>query len=111
FPNALVSGSDGSLCGGGEAILRLELDGALTSLAASNDLGSASRFLVFGKDGNLYGTTDSGGSGGGGTFFRLNIPGAGSPKIISTRLKHKLRGGRMKWKNCARQGPVLLSGR
>jgi uncharacterized repeat protein (TIGR03803 family) len=95
----LVQGADGSFYGtaygGGDnrlgCVFRITTSGALTNLYSfgtitnsdGNPLDGAHPFggLVFGSDGNLYGTTESGGtnalsSGGDGTIFRITPAGA-----------------------------------
>ena len=46
--------------------------------------------LVQASDGNFYGTTENGGTNepapGFGEIFRLNVPGATSPKIVTMTL-------------------------
>jgi uncharacterized protein (TIGR03437 family) len=88
----LIQASDGNLYGvtrGGGintgvnnkgTIFRATLGGAVTTLYAfgtsSTDGTSPSAALVQGKDGNLYGVTSGGGTGGGGTVFRISLAGA-----------------------------------
>jgi len=85
FPEAgLVQGSDGNLYGttyyggtnGAGTVFKISTDGTLTtlhSLAGGNDGGCSAAGLVQGSDGNLYGTTEYGGTYGFGTVFRLTI--------------------------------------
>ena len=83
---ALIHGTDGNFYGttqygggyGGGTVFRLTPDGVHTTLHAftggadgSNPEGAA---LLLGNDGNFYGTTRSGGSGGG-TVFKLTPSG------------------------------------
>jgi uncharacterized repeat protein (TIGR03803 family) len=57
-------------------VFKMTTNGELTTLASFNQTnGAFSRAgLALGPDGNFYGTTSQGGSGGGGTIFRLNLP-------------------------------------
>jgi uncharacterized repeat protein (TIGR03803 family) len=87
-PNTLTQGNDGNLygtTGGGTfqadgTVFRVTTNGKLTTLFAFNDneIGSngvePGTGLTLGSDGNFYGTTSSGGSGGFGTVFRLLLP-------------------------------------
>jgi len=60
-------------------VLKMTANSVLTSLFSfdgTNGLNPQAE-LVFGSDGNIYGTTSSGGAGGGGTIFRLAL----SPKF------------------------------
>jgi uncharacterized repeat protein (TIGR03803 family) len=86
-PNGLVQGSDGNFYGttvsGGTnnagTVFRISPGGAYTNLYsfAGSPNGSAPvAGLVQGSDGNLYGTTASGGTNGFGTVFRISPGGA-----------------------------------
>jgi uncharacterized repeat protein (TIGR03803 family) len=55
-------------------VFRVTPDGALTALANLDGLIGEFPQVLFGDDGNLYGTTEYGGASGGGTFFRIVIP-------------------------------------
>jgi uncharacterized repeat protein (TIGR03803 family) len=84
----LVQGKDGNFYGttlwggnlsvnGGSgygSVFAMTPAGSLTTLAVFSGDNGAYPFagLVFGNDGNLYGTTCQGGSGGGGVVFRVN---------------------------------------
>ena len=95
--SALTEGSDGILYGttffggtsGAGTIYKLNKDGGsytvLHGFAESSvDGAMPSSSLVEGKDGALYGTTQSGGSSGGaGTVFKLNKDGSGYTVIYS----------------------------
>lgn len=87
-PNAgVIFGSDGNLYGTttqggpnfGGTVFKMTVTGQLTTLvgfggpspAASEPYGP----LYFGADGNFYGTTNAGGSGGAGTVFRMTPSG------------------------------------
>ena len=82
-PGALVQMPDGSFYGatyqpapGHGGIFHLTPTGALNVIFSFNGAnGSSARTLIHGADGNLYGITDSGGSGGYGTVFRLTTTG------------------------------------
>jgi uncharacterized repeat protein (TIGR03803 family) len=89
FPLAdMVAGSDGNLYGttSGDrsfagtntfgTVFRITLGGVLTTLISFDSTNGASPLagLTRGTDGNLYGTAFEGGSGGGGTIFRLVAP-------------------------------------
>jgi len=89
-PNSLVEGSDGQLYGttyGGGAgsrgtVFKLSKNGSgfrvLRSFVDSGGDGcSPQAALVEGSDGTLYGTASQGGTGGGGTVFKLNKDGSG----------------------------------
>jgi uncharacterized repeat protein (TIGR03803 family) len=93
FPNgsdptsALVEGTDGNFYGttekGGSenlgTVFKITKSGFLTTLhsfAGPADGGSPSAGLVLGRDGNFYGTTQSGGSNFSGTVFRISASGA-----------------------------------
>ena len=84
----LILGRDGNFYGTTETsasdvgtVFKISTNGVLTTLVvfnyASGVLPHAG--LVLGNDGSLYGTTSVGGSGGGGTIFRLVL----SPKFTS----------------------------
>jgi uncharacterized repeat protein (TIGR03803 family) len=85
---ALVRSSDGYLygttCGsyGGPdygTVFKISTNGALTTLYSftdGNDGALPTAALVQGNDGSFYGTTSSGGQGGGGTVFRLTVASA-----------------------------------
>ncbi len=89
-PNAsLVEGDDGNFygttesggSGGAGTVFRLTPAGVITVLKnfVSDFAGPSGRWpeaaLVKGNDGNLYGTTSSGGSSGYGTIFRISLAG------------------------------------
>ncbi len=59
--------------------------GVVTTLASFNggDLTGPMGGLVFGADGNLYGTTWGGGDNGMGTVFEVSVPEPGSLSIIA----------------------------
>ena len=84
----LVQGSDGNFygttSGGGTngdygTVLKISTHGALTTLysfTGSNDGAYPRAALVQGNDGNLYGTTYSGGTNNQGTVFKISTKGA-----------------------------------
>jgi uncharacterized repeat protein (TIGR03803 family) len=84
---ALVQGSDGNFYGttskggtngGYGTVFRISTNGALTSLhsfSGTNDGSTPDAALVQGSDGYFYGTTALGGSGYGGTVFRISTNG------------------------------------
>ena len=87
---ALVMGSDGNLYGttslGGTnasgTIFRITLTGVETvvwnfgsAVAGTVDGGLPAPRLIIGSDGNFYGTTEGGGTNGGGTLFRFTPAG------------------------------------
>lgn len=86
---ALTQGSDGNLYGsnviddvnGGGTIFKLTLEGQLTTLYSFCSVGDCldgdfpGSGVVQGTDGNLYGTTEGGGSYGGGEIFKLTPDG------------------------------------
>jgi len=88
---ALVQGSDGALYGttsqypspdGYGTVFKLNPDGSgytvlKTFTGTDGDGANPHEALVQGSDGVLYGTTSYGGSGGGGTVFKLNLDGSG----------------------------------
>lgn len=85
----LIQGSDGNFYGttfqGGNdnsygVIFKITPKGKLTDLHDFNAPGSGDGFspvagLVQGTDGNLYGTTQYGGTSGDGTIFRISMKG------------------------------------
>jgi uncharacterized repeat protein (TIGR03803 family) len=82
----LVQGSDGSFYGttdsGGRnndgTVFKISANGALTSLYSftdANDGGNPYAGLVQGSDGNLYGTTEGGGTNNYGTVFKISTNG------------------------------------
>ena len=82
----LVQGSDGRFYGttpyGGAGLegtaFQISTNGALTSLhlfTGGNDGGFPQAGVIQGNDGNLYGTTGSGGTGSGGTVFEISTNG------------------------------------
>ena len=101
----LIQASDGNLygvTGGGGfntgvnnkgTIFRITLGGTLTTLYAfgttSTDGITPSGRLLQATDGNLYSATSGGGTGGGGTIFRISLAGA-----ISTLYNFKTPPGR-----------------
>lgn len=93
YPAAgVIQGSDGNLYGttrdggssGNGTIFRVAPSGTFTTLASFDGFNTGAHSeaaLVEGADGSLYGTTTSGGPGGGGTIFRLRS--TSSPQITS----------------------------
>ena len=84
--NGLVQAADGSFYGTASAggtnggwgtVFRLTADGSLTALHSFNYQDGAVPVggLVWGADGNLYGTTSQGGVGGQGTVFQMTTNG------------------------------------
>jgi uncharacterized repeat protein (TIGR03803 family) len=87
FPSSLVQGNDGNLYGtaqyGGASglgtVFKITAAGVLTTLhsfTGQADGSYPSAGLVVGNDSNLYGTTYSGGTNGGGTVFMITPAGA-----------------------------------
>jgi uncharacterized repeat protein (TIGR03803 family) len=90
FPEGtLIRGTDGRLYGtsflgglnGGGTVFAIAVDGtgfsALYSFSFGSDGGLPAGSLLQGSDGRLYGTTEDGGSNGGGTIFATAIDGTG----------------------------------
>jgi len=90
FPQGLIQASDGGLYGvtfeggsgdGGGTVFRATLQGVVTTLYSFGFLSTYGYYplgtLVQATDGNLYGTTQEGGTGGGlgGTIFRITLSG------------------------------------
>ena len=86
-PNGRVQGSDGSFYGttagggtnGDGTVFQISTNGALTSLysfTGGNDGANPYAGLVQGSDGNMYGTTEGGGTNGSGTVFKMSPSGA-----------------------------------
>lgn len=83
---SLLQASDGNFYGmtqeGGPktygTIFKITLAGNFTVMHAFNsptEGGNAQGSLIQGKDGNLYGMTNAGGSSGGGTIFKMSLTG------------------------------------
>ena len=83
----LVRGSDGNFYGttayggtnGSGTVFKMSPKGALTTLysfTGTNDGGGPRGALALGSDGNLYGTTGSGGTNRNGTVFKISTNGA-----------------------------------
>jgi len=95
WPNKLVEGSDGNFYGttyfggafGGQTengygtIFKMTPDGSLNAFFSFNKTNGShpAAGLVQGKDGNFYGTTESGGLYNRGTIYRVSVPLA--PKL------------------------------
>jgi uncharacterized repeat protein (TIGR03803 family) len=89
MPDSLTSGSDGLLYGvttaggtnGSGVLYRMNKDGSafrvLRHLKHAQDGSSPVGGVIEGRDGLLYGVAQYGGTGGGGTVFRLNRDGSG----------------------------------
>lgn len=90
YPSGLIQGSDGALYGtsgfGGTSadgsVFRINTDGSgFTVLHSFSHVGGGAyeptAALVQGSDGTLFGTTEGGGSAGGGTVFKLKTNGTG----------------------------------
>jgi uncharacterized repeat protein (TIGR03803 family) len=83
---ALTLGNDGNFYGttskggssNGGTVFKMTTNGTLTTLVSFNGTNGtypqADAGLTLGNDGNFYGTTATGGSGGVGTVFRLLLP-------------------------------------
>lgn len=79
-PSSLIQGPDGNLYGQASSTLfKMSLDGTETILhafsGAPSDGSGPGGVLIFASDGNMYGTTDSGGAYDKGTVFRLTPAG------------------------------------
>ena len=75
---AKQGGLNGSSQGGFGTLFKVTSDGSLTTLvdfAGGSPLGAAPNSLVQGNDGNLYGTTLSGGAASVGTIFKITPNG------------------------------------
>jgi uncharacterized repeat protein (TIGR03803 family) len=80
FYGATTSGGSGSCAGGCGTVFRMDSSGNLITLhsfAGSPGEGSLPIYagLVQATDGNFYGTTTDGGTGGKGTVFRMDLSG------------------------------------
>ncbi|HEX3322591.1 MAG TPA: choice-of-anchor tandem repeat GloVer-containing protein [Terriglobales bacterium] len=88
YPGAtLIQASDGSFYGvTGGVIFKMTTAGKVTILhtfgSITND-GAQPNSLVFGKDGNIYGSTYAGGTTGGGTVFKISKTGSGYTILYS----------------------------
>ena len=96
--SGLVQGSDGTLygttqiggAGGNGTVFRITSSGGFSSLFSFTGTGgpypgaNPVADLVFGTNGNLYGTTSSGGTGNCGTIFEVTTSGVFTPLVSFT---------------------------
>ncbi len=119
YPAAgLVLAGDGNFYGTTEqggpndfgTLFRMSPDGSVSTLVqfdGFNDGASPLNALVEGADGNLYGTTSTGGPGGGGTVFRLIATG---PPALTAQPRDQLGStGDPAWFSVAVTGAAPLS--
>ena len=78
FYGTTYSGGTSTNCPGCGTIFRVSPSGVITTIynfaGTPNDGSLPEAAIVQGSDGNLYGTTEGGGTNGYGTIFRLSVP-------------------------------------
>jgi uncharacterized repeat protein (TIGR03803 family) len=107
--NKMIFGPDGNLYGtttgggldhsftGFGTVFRITTNGVFTPLVLFRGTNgfNPEASVAFGPDGNLYGTTFDGGTGGGGTIFRIVL--TSQPQLVVLRNPAKLSNGALRF--------------